>query len=247
MSMDNCYARSFCTKYQDDEQCNYGCVAFHQMNVVYDLSRIPKKYRYELPLVPDEIDLEQFKQLRQWIDVKEEESAGNRVFRHNVKEKIQQGEGLFLWSESKGNGKTSWALKIMQAYFRAVALHNNLQTKGLYISVPEFLEDMRRSMDDPSPEHRELLRLAKTVDLVLFDDIGTESPTKWVREQLYIIINSRESNGLSSIFTSNLSLAQLGHPDYLGERIASRIEGSCDIVHLQGRDKRRSSKEAKQR
>lgn len=247
MSMEECYARSYCTKFRDDEQCNYACVAFHQMNSIFELSGLPKRYRYELPLKPDEIDLQHFRTLKSWTEVDEEEVDGRIVYHHRIVEKVENGEGLFLWSEEKGNGKTAWSAKIMQAYFRAVGVHNNLRTRGIYISVPEFLEDMRRNMDDPSPEHKKKMRLLKEVDIVLFDDIGTESPTKWVREQLYILINKRYAEGLCNIFTSNISLAQLGHEEILGDRIASRIQGSCDIIEFKGQDKRPLDKERRKR
>jgi DNA replication protein DnaC len=87
------------------------------------------------------------------------------------------------------------------------------------------------------------MKLIKQVDMVFFDDIGTESPTKWVREQLYIIINHRYAEGLCSIFTSNMSLAQIGHEEVLGDRIASRLDGSCDVIEFKGNDRRREEKE----
>lgn len=238
MAMEECYARGYCSKFRDEQQCNFTCVAYHQMNNIYELSGLPKRYRYELPLRPEKIDLPKFKQLKEWTDVQVVKENGVTKYKHSVLERVNNGEGLFIWSETKGNGKTSWAAKIMQAYFRAVGVTNNLRTRGLYINVPEFLEDMRRNMNNPSEEHSTLLNLIKKVDMVIFDDIGTESPTKWVREQLYIIINKRYSEGLSNIYTSNMSLAELGHEEILGDRIASRIKGSCDIVHLQGQDRR---------
>lgn len=238
MPMNDCYARSYCRKFGDEHQCNYECVAYHQMNTIFELSHLPKRYRYELPLRPDEVDLPKFRQLKEWIDVEEVEVDGKIKFVHKILDKVKNGEGLFLWSETKGNGKTSWAAKIMQAYFRAVGPTNNMRTRGLFINVPELLEEMRRNMDNPTEEHRTLVDLIKKVDLVVFDDIGTESPTRWVREQLYIMINKRYSNQLCTIFTSNMSLAQLGHEEVLGDRIASRIEGSCTKIEFRGSDKR---------
>lgn len=244
MAMEDCYARSYCTKFRDIHQCNYECVAYHQMNNIFELSGMPKRYRYELPLRPDEIDLPKFRALKEWIEVEEKIVDGKRKFYHKVLEKVKSGRGLYIWSDTKGNGKTSWACKIMQAYFRAVGVTNDLRTRGLYINVPELLEEMRQNMDNPTPEHREKLRLIKEVDLVIFDDIGTESPTRWVREQLYILINKRYSESLCTIYTSNISLAQLGHEEVLGDRIASRINGSCDIIEFKGTDKRHKEKES---
>ncbi len=241
MTMEDCYARSYCKKFRDDSTCNYECVAYHQMQTIFNLSGLPKRYRYELLLKPDGVDLDKFRELKSWTTVDEVDGKHH----HNVLDKVGRGLGLFLWSAGKGNGKTSWAAKIMQAYFRAVGVTNNMRTRGLFVNVPELLEDMRRNMDNPTDEHKKLMGLLKTVDLVVFDDIGTESPTKWVREQLYILINKRYSEGLCNIFTSNISLAQLGHEEVLGDRIASRINGSCDLIEFGGTDKRPLEKESR--
>ena len=245
MAMEDCYARSYCTKFRDESQCNFECIAYHQMNNVFEMSGLPKRYRHNIPLRPDGVDLERFRQLKDWIHVEEEIVEGKRTFRHSIVDKVKNGLGLFIWSETKGNGKTSWAAKIMQGYFRAIGVTNNLRTRGLYINVPEFLEDMRNNMNNPTEEHQRLVNLVKKVDMVIFDDIGTESPTKWVREQLYIIINKRYAEGLCNIFTSNMSLAQLGHEEVLGDRIASRIQGSCEIIEFRGQDKRGMEKESR--
>jgi DNA replication protein DnaC len=240
MAMNDCYARSYCKGF-GKEICNFECVAYHQMKNIFELSGMPKRYRYELPLRPEQVDLDKFRELKEWTTVTETDGK----FHHNVVDKVERGLGLFLWSDTKGNGKTSWAAKIMQSYFRAIGVNNNLRTRGLFVNIPELLEDMRKNMDEPTAEHRRLMKLLKTVDIVVFDDIGTESPTKWVREQLYIIINKRYSEGLCNIFTSNISLAQLGHEELLGDRIASRIQGSCDIIEFRGSDKRPEEKESR--
>lgn len=247
MAMEDCYARSYCKQFRNESQCNPGCVAYHQMNNIFDLSGLPKRYRNYTPLKPDKIDLEQYRLLKDWITVREEMVDGKIKHIHNIIEKVEDGLGLFLWSDTKGNGKTSWAAKIMQSYFRAVGMHNNLRTRGLYINVPEFLEDMRRNMSEPSSEFQRKVKLIKTVDMVFFDDIGTESPTNWVREQLYIVINTRYAEGLCNIFTSNIGLDKLGHEDILGDRIASRIQGSCELIHFKGKDRRFEEREARQR
>lgn len=72
--------------------------------------------------------------------------------------------------------------------------------------------------------------------LLIIDDIGAEKITDWVLETFYRIVNQRYENMLPVIFTSNFSLDELA--DRLGERIPSRIVGSCEIIELTGKDKR---------
>lgn len=215
-----CQAQSYCKG--RPHKCDIYCIGYVQMHNIYTLSNMPKKYQYGVALTAPDEDLDTFRALKAWQD--------------NVEENIQQGKGLFLYSRTKGNGKTSWCCKIMNEYFRKVALANNLRCRGLYVNVPEFFQDLRNLMDMGTDEDRirmrDLIENIKTADLVLWDDIGTESPTKWVREQLYIFINHREANGLSQFYTSNIPPEELVDEKMLGERIVSRILGQCDAYEF---------------
>ena len=73
-------------------------------------------------------------------------------------------------------------------------------------------------------------------NLLIVDDIGAEKPSEWVRERLLSFINTRVSNELTTIYTSNLSLERLR--EKMGDRIVSRIIGSTKEIELVGRDQR---------
>lgn len=187
------------------------------------MSNMPKKYQFENQLNAGQ-DRDAFVFLRDW--------------QNDVQTHVENGDGLFLISETKGNGKTSWSCKIMNEYFKKVALTNNLRCRGLFINVPQFFQDLKRSFDNPNEDFQELLNNIKTADLVIWDDIGTESPTKFVRDTLYTFINYRYSEEKSQIFTSNVLLEQMSDENWLGERTVSRIVGSCDVVKFTGHDRR---------
>ena len=190
------------------------------------MSNLPKNYQYAIPLTkPCDDDLDAYFELRSLLE--------------SVKDWVKTGKGLFIYSEGKGNGKTSWACKIMNEYFRKVAMTNNMRCRGLYVNVPEFLQQLRNNMDNPSDELQQILHRLKTADLVIWDDIGCENPSSWVREQLYTHINYREANGLSQMYTSNLLPETLDEEKYLGERIVSRIIGQCVMIKFVGEDRRR--------
>lgn len=88
----------------------------------------------------------------------------------SVEERVERGEGLYIWSESTGNGKTSWACKILSYYFRKVAFKSGLENEGLYIYLPTFLDDLRQSYDDPDTDFSELLAMLKNCKLLIIDD-----------------------------------------------------------------------------
>jgi DNA replication protein DnaC len=223
-----CWAESYCKGFPS--KCGWDCIGWHQLNNIYALSHMPKRYQRELILNLDAPDSQQDKMayvfLRDWMQ--------------DVERNIKEGNGLYIMSQNRGNGKTSWACKIMNEHFKNVALRNDLRCRGIFINVPSFLQDMRQAMD--SEEHREeanqKIESIMNADLVIWDDIGTEVPSNWVRERLYSFINHRYSNNLSQIFTSNIMLEDLAHEKFMGERIASRIIGQCQIVEFKQRDRR---------
>lgn len=200
-----CYAETYCKKRKNE--CNEFCDGYRLLRALYKMSRIPERYCYNIPLVPEGKDLGAFEALND--------------FMKSVEERVEKGEGLYIWSESTGNGKTSWACKILSYYFRKVAFKSGLENEGLYIYLPTFLDDLRQSYDDPDPDFSELLAMLKNCKLLIIDDIGAEKSTEWVNERLLSIINTRMMKGLSTVYTSNCSL------DDIGKRMGERRRNSC--------------------
>jgi DNA replication protein DnaC len=77
-----------------------------------------------------------------------------------------------------------------------------------------------------------VLGAVKNTTLLVLDDVGSERVNDWVQEKLFVIINHRHDYHMETIFTSNLSPAQLVR--HLGERTAWRILEMCAVVHLDG-------------
>lgn len=150
-----CYAETYCKKRKNE--CNEFCDGYRLLRALYKMSRIPERYCYNIPLVPEGKDLGAFEALND--------------FMKSVEERVERGEGLYIWSESTGNGKTSWACKILSYYFRKVAFKSGLENEGLYIYLPTFLDDLRQSYDDPDTDFSELLAMLKNCKLLIIDDI----------------------------------------------------------------------------
>ena len=215
-----CYAEDYCKK--DRAECSEVCGGYRVLRALYRLSRIPVTYSYSMPLTPDEGDVEAFERLND--------------FKENIVQNVSEGKNLYIWGKSTGNGKTSWACKIMSYFFRKIAFNTGLENEGLYIFLPTFLEDLRDNYDNKDPEFDEVLRMIKTCRLLIIDDIGAERVTDWVRERMVSIINTRVSNNLTTIYTSNLSPEELRGE--LGDRIASRVLGSSQVVEITSGDRR---------
>lgn len=80
--------------------------------------------------------------------------------------------------------------------------------------------------------------LILNVELLIIDDLGTEKQTATRYEEMLEILNTREMNGrkypCKTIITTNMTPQNLF--DTYGERVASRILGTFDVLRFCGED-----------
>lgn len=76
----------------------------------------------------------------------------------------------------------------------------------------------------------------KKVELLVIDDIGVESVSEWLAEQMFLVINQRYENRLPVIVTSNQSLEDLARTHR--QQICSRLQEMCRVVQFNGADRR---------
>lgn len=130
----------------------------------------------------------------------------------------KQGLGLYIFSATKGSGKTRMAASV------ANELMHNHDTAVKFATSNRILSEIKRTYDRENDlSESRLLDALATVDVLIIDDFGTEKVTDWVREKFYEIINARYVNKKVMIFTSNESLRTLKYDD----RITDRIKEVC--------------------
>lgn len=109
-------------------------------------------------------------------------------------------KGLFL-TGNFGCGKT----------YLISAMLNELAKKDKKVAIiyfPEFLRKLKESFSNDS--YQEKFNYIKKVELLLIDDIGAETTTSWGRDEvLGTILQYRMDQGLTTFFTSNLTLKEL--------------------------------------
>lgn len=139
--------------------------------------------------------------------------------------KGEAGEGL-LFIGPVGAGKTFLACCIANAVLEA-------GKEVLFVVVPDFLDEIRATYDEEADveysEH-ELLGLAKSVPLLILDDLGAFIYTEWARQKIYSILNHRLNHRLPVVVTTNVALEDL--EEYLGERTTSRLIEMCRSYRL---------------
>lgn len=189
-----------------------------------EYSNLPKRAFDDLSLMPEKVDLEAFKTCKN--------------FSENILDHVKQGDGLYIHGFNKGNGKTTWAFKIIIKYIEQLAKHGKGWDNDIpiyYLNVSEMFDQYRSNMEDK--EYTKAIEDAiYGADLVIFDDVGVEAPTTWVKNKLYTYINYRYNNKKSIIFTSNLTLTQLGAK--IDDRVADRISQVCRPIQFQGQSRR---------
>lgn len=150
---------------------------------------------------------------------------------------VNEGKSLYIHSVNCGNGKTSWAIRMLQSYFeRRWAGLSFPECHGLFISVPRFLRELKENITKKSEYIAHIKENIYAADLVIWDDIATKQASGFDAESLLSMIDARISEGKSNIFTSNLTDDELHL--FVGDRLASRIMGSDYNIELHGADKR---------
>lgn len=228
MKIPQCFAYNKCPAY-NTEHCIYTCYSYHNLQKLIKNSDLPMEFQFDkdLKVSTDDVNYETFVWLKQ-------------NYQSCIKTRIQSGHGLYLWGREKGTGKTTWATKLMLAYFREIGFDHDVErSRGLYINVTEFLELTKDGFNDSNTNDSVLVlkdRLRRA-DVVIWDDIGTERPTEYAKSILYTYINNRYANRKTNIFTSNYSLDELS--DRLKDaRVTDRINGTCRQIEFLGTSKR---------
>lgn len=143
--------------------------------------------------------------------------------------------GLYFYGPF-GVGKS----RIAGAMTRELVRHN---VDSLMVYVPEFMREMRDAVQEGSLSEK-LDRLKKASVLIL-DDIGAETLTPWIRDEvLGAILQYRVSEGLPVVYTSNLALDELedhlaysqrgGTERAKARRIMERIRHYVDVYLVKG-------------
>lgn len=216
----DCWYEKTCHNYK--EGCKNNCIRYQEMNYLMESAQIPKGNQFRNELIPSPIDIENFKFLAE--------------IKKNILDFVDNGENLYIFSSTFGNGKTTWSIKIMQSYFNKIWAGNGFTQRGLFIHVPSFLTKFKEVINKKDEEFEDMKKQLLEVDLVIWDDIAASKLTDYDHTNLLSYIDQRKLNGKSNIYTGNLNEEELVIA--LGNRLKSRVWNDSNIVELKGTDRR---------
>jgi DNA replication protein DnaC len=175
--------------------------------------------------------------------------------------------GMYLHG-SQGLGKTGLAISALQALLRKGHSGVFMTTVELFeilrgaIAASQRMQQGDKRWNDKTQSYEyfqdkyeasqgaRLHRLVKSVEWLVLDDLGVEGCTKYVIQQLYLIIEERRSQGLYTIFTSNHDASGLARYWQSKEegvfqdagRIIDRLGEYCLVVPLASKNLREKTR-----
>lgn len=138
-------------------------------------------------------------------------------------------KGLFLFGPS-GTGKTRIAYAIL------INCVINGLSKTASITMADFLDNIKVTYDDEYRKKENEDLFFRDKEFIILDDLGTEMATEWTNDKVYKLINLVYVDMRRIFITSNMNMAMISKT--YGDRVSSRIIEMCEIVKLDGVDKR---------
>ena len=214
MKNERCWYKEVC----NHDTCS-GCIRYAEMKNLLDASGITEKRQYPTELIAG-IDYSEFVRLAE--------------IKSNIVEFVNRGQNLYICSNETGNGKTSWAIKLMLKYFDCIWAGNGFRTRGLFIHVPTLLLKLKDFNNPVSEQYKADILNA---DLVIWDDIASSNLSNYDLVQLLTFLDTRIFDQRSNIFTGNIS-SQSMLEKALGSRLASRLWNCSEVIEFKGKDRR---------
>lgn len=214
---ENCIFKGSCPR-EKRVGCDPSCTIQPEFYYLLKTSNIPERYENPKKLFPSDEDKKAFNVL---ADI-----------RDDIEEFVKHGRTLYLWSREYGNGKTEMSIKLMKSYMATICVGNEFKDRCWFEFVPTFLLTAK-NFEDRDSANKHITALMKR-DLCILDDIGAVKTTEYDISVLTNIINTRYSNSMSTIYTSNLSPEEMQR---INNRIADR---ACTdvVIELRGAGRR---------
>ena len=199
-------------------------------------------------------------------------TGGNEFFRlkssleraHKISERwadsFPDSEAGLLFTGPPGVGKTHLSVAIL----RRILIERKIAAPALFCDYRSLLREIKGSYHPDTPESEmQILRPVLEAEPLVLDDLGGESPTLWVLDTFFHILNRRYNEKKLTIITTNYSDRPMktgpvpvsrssqrmgGREDTLSDRVTARLRSRlyemCRDVRIDGDDYRQSTVQA---
>lgn len=210
----DCWYKDVC-----NQECTPSCIRYLEMSYLIANSDIPYALQNP-PKLEATVDYDKYVRLQEIKD--------------NIVEFVSSGSNLLICSNTTGNGKTTWAIKLLLKYFNDIWAGNGFRVRGKFVHVPTLLLKLK-DFNNPLTED-EKSRLLNS-DLIVWDDIASTGLSQYDYSQLLSYIDQRILSKKANIFTSNAVDPQ-DYEKAIGIKLTSRIVNTSEIIVFEGKDRR---------
>jgi DNA replication protein DnaC len=128
-------------------------------------------------------------------------TASERYVKEFLKDDGSFCEAGLIYVGPPGLGKTHLAAAVLA---EVVSRYN---LRGRFIDFTSLIQQIQATFDPSSGKSkRQVLDPVIQAELLVFDELGAQKPTEWVMDTLYYILNTRYTQRLPTIFTTNFPL-----------------------------------------
>lgn len=225
----DCVATAWCKRYSGESpkpESPTWCNPKFRLYKALSMSNIPKRY----------LNANTY----HYKSDKENKHVASKLksYLENILQEIEEGKNFLFFGKTPGTGKSFHGAMILNQYIYKACLTSRLDFENplaYYIVYADLMNELRYNRDDLGTSR--LVEIAKTVPVLMLDDVGAGTTTAFTDEQTYLIINHRYNNNLSTVFTTNLILPELN--EKINARIVSRMLANCVDIHFDSKNDRR--------
>jgi DNA replication protein DnaC len=215
----DCPYRKTCKQRTSDGECYKMCIDFNEIDLMMHNANIPHKYVQPIVLYPScKEDVESFEILSE--------------IKKNIAAMVEQGFNLYIKSNQRQNGKTSWGIKILQNYIHHLIGKPGSKDRALYLDLNEYLRELKLSFDSKDKEFKETEKVMRECDLLVLDGIDEVRLSEYERNYLKMIIKSRLANNLSNIFIGRNTADNLINA--VGNDLKYYVEDNSTVISIYG-------------
>lgn len=157
------------------------------------------------------------------IDTSSQQS-GVRSFIEQFEIWEKKNMGLYIYSKTKGSGKTFLASCICNE------LMNKQAIRTRFVSASQLIDISQSGDKNANDEYkRNPMKLLHECKFLVIDDLGQKNlGNEWLEDILFKLLDDRMVNSRMTMITSNLAIQELP----FNERITDRINKLCMPFHL---------------